>query len=99
MTLDQHRPKRLETVFLKTFNSESFPNLHTYPQVSVLKQALSEGQGVDVRDENGLSSLMWAARTGRLSTAKYLVSQGASLTMRDDTTGFSALHFAAYYCR
>ncbi|CAM9145208.1 unnamed protein product [Ectocarpus sp. 13 AM-2016] len=68
-------------------------------QVSVLKQALTDGEEVDAQDENGLTALMWAARAGRLSTAKYLVSQGASLTRRDDATGFSPLHFAAYYCR
>ncbi|CAM9217219.1 unnamed protein product, partial [Ectocarpus sp. 12 AP-2014] len=68
-------------------------------QVSVLKQALTDGEQVDAQDENGLTALMWAARAGRLSTAKYLVSQGASLTRRDDATGFSPLHFAAYYCR
>lgn len=68
-------------------------------QVSVLKQALAEGEEVDVQDEAGLTALMWAARAGRLSTAKYLVSQGASLERRDETTGFSPLHFAAYYCR
>ncbi|CAM9237759.1 unnamed protein product, partial [Hapterophycus canaliculatus] len=68
-------------------------------QVSVLKQALTEGEEVDVQDGDGLTALMWAARAGRLSTAKYLVSQGASLVRRDDTTGFSPLHFAAYYCR
>lgn len=54
---------------------------------------------MDDMDDNGLTSLMWAARAGRLSTAKYLVSQGANLALRDDATGFSALHFAAYYCR
>eukprot|EP00752_Nemacystus_decipiens_P006293 g5673.t1 len=68
-------------------------------QVSVLKQALTEGEEVDVQDEAGLTALMWAARAGRLSTAKYLVSQGASLKRRDEATGFSPLHFAAYYCR
>lgn len=68
-------------------------------QVSVLKQALTEGEEVDVQDEAGLTALMWAARAGRLSTAKYLVSQGASLERRDEATGFSPLHFAAYYCR
>lgn len=68
-------------------------------QVSVLKQALTEGEEVDVQDEAGLTALMWAARAGRLSTAKYLVSQGASLERRDDATGFSPLHFAAFYCR
>ncbi|CAN0123844.1 unnamed protein product, partial [Ectocarpus sp. 8 AP-2014] len=68
-------------------------------QVSVLKQALTDGEEVDAQDENGLTALMWAARAGRLSTAKYLVSQGASLTRSDDATGFSPLHFAAYYCR
>eukprot|EP00903_Cladosiphon_okamuranus_P013824 g12865.t1 len=68
-------------------------------QVSVLKQALTEGEHVDVPDEAGLTALMWAARTGRLSTAQYLVSQGASLERRDEATGFSPLHFAAYYCR
>ncbi|CAM9130523.1 unnamed protein product [Ectocarpus sp. 4 AP-2014] len=64
-------------------------------QVSVLKQALTDGEKVDAQDENGLTALMSAARAGRLSTAKYLVSQGASLTRRDDATGFSPLHFAA----
>lgn len=54
---------------------------------------------MDVQDEAGLTALMWAARAGRLSTAKYLVSQGASLERRDEATGFSPLHFAAYYCR
>lgn len=68
-------------------------------QVSVLKQALAEGEEVDVQDEKGLTALMWAARAGRLSTAKYLVAQGASLTRTDVATGFSPLHFAAYYCR
>ena len=71
----------------------------SFHQVSVLKQALTEGEQVDVLDEAGLTALMWAARTGRLSTAKYLVSQGASLERRDEATGFSPLHFAAYYCR
>ncbi len=65
----------------------------------MLKQALTEGEDVDVQDEAGLTALMWAARAGRLSTAKYLVSQGASLERRDDSTGFTPLHFAAYYCR
>lgn len=54
---------------------------------------------MDVQDEAGLTALMWAARAGRLSTAKYLVSQGASLERKDGATGFSPLHFAAYYCR
>ncbi|CAN0586530.1 unnamed protein product, partial [Ectocarpus sp. 12 AP-2014] len=77
----------------------SHPNGIARRQVSVLKQALTDGEEVDAQDENGLTALMWAARAGRLSTAKYLVSQGASLTRRDDATGFSPLHFAAYYCR
>ncbi|CAN0483170.1 unnamed protein product, partial [Laminaria digitata] len=65
----------------------------------VLKQALKNGESVDALDESGLTALMWAAQAGRLSTARYLVTQGADLARRDDATGFTALHFAAYYCR
>ena len=64
-----------------------------------MKQALKNGESVDAEDESGLTALMWAAHAGRLSTAKYLMSQGAELARKDDATGFTALHFAAYYCR
>ncbi|CAM9723194.1 unnamed protein product [Sphacelaria rigidula] len=46
-----------------------------------------------------MTPIMWAARAGRLSTAKYLLSQKASLVARQDDSGFSPLHFAAFYCR
>lgn len=65
----------------------------------MLKRALEDGANVDARDDKGLTLLMRAARAGRLSTAKYLVSQGAKLGLKDTVTGFTALHFATYNCR
>lgn len=69
-----------------------------HDQVSVLKQALVGG-GQDAIDDSGMTPLMYAAKAGRLSTAKYLMSQKASLIARHDASGFSPLHFAAFYCR
>lgn len=65
-----------------------------------MKQALTDGEAVDVKDDSGMTPLMWAAKTGRLSTAKYLTSQGgANLSLCHDATRYTPLHFAAYYCR
>lgn len=101
-----HLKQQDSPVFPSFFPEGKFQKIRNLPgkhglhfQVSVLKQALAEGEQVDVQDEKGLTALMWAARAGRLSTAKYLVAQGASLTSTDVATGFSPLHFAAYYCR
>ncbi|CAM9168091.1 unnamed protein product, partial [Discosporangium mesarthrocarpum] len=41
-----------------------------------------------------MSSLMWAASTGRVSTARYLVEQGADTELRLRGSGFTALHLA-----
>lgn len=68
-------------------------------QIAVVKRALADGEEPDTTDSYGLTPLMWAARVGRISTAKYLISRGAVLSLEHAGTGFTALHFAAYHCR
>lgn len=68
-------------------------------QVSVLRQALAEGAELNALDKCGLTALMWAARVGRLSSARYIIARGANVSLKHDSSGFTALHFAAYYCR
>ena len=46
------------------------------------------------QDENGLTPLMYAARSGRTESAKILLKKGAQLVAKD-LKGLTALHHAA----
>ena len=47
-----------------------------------------------IQDENGMTPLMYAARSGRTECAKILLKRGAQLLAKD-LKGLTALHHAA----
>lgn len=57
-------------------------------------QALQDGADMEVRDENGLTPLMWAAQQMNSAVVALLLERGANPRVRDNS-GWTALHCAA----
>ena len=75
----------------KAFGQSYFnPSLSTDAQRRSVKQAIN----LDVRNQFGLTGLMFAAINGELELARALVQQGASLNLVDPKDRNTALHFA-----
>lgn len=60
-----------------------------------VKGWLKHGAGVDARDDDGETALMWAAKLGNLKVARELIEGGAGLEERNQE-GETALHLAAW---
>lgn len=63
-----------------------------------LEQALSSGVDINMRDEDGYTALMWAARRGHLSAVRLLNKKGADLQLRTPA-GSSAYKLATNFGR
>ncbi|MBN2515766.1 MAG: ankyrin repeat domain-containing protein [Deltaproteobacteria bacterium] len=59
-----------------------------------LKEKLEEGDHVDTRDEDGQTSLMWAAAMNSLKIAKLMIENGADINAKDKN-GQTPLIYAA----
>jgi ankyrin repeat protein len=59
-----------------------------------LKEKLEEGSPVDTRDEDGQTSLMWAAAMNSLKIAEMMIENGADINAKDKN-GQTPLIYAA----
>lgn len=64
--------------------------------VGTLQQLLADGHAVDERGNDGLTALMWAARTGAVDAMRALLDAGADPNVRDDRNGWTPLLHAIH---
>jgi ankyrin repeat protein len=82
--------------FTLFYMHKAFGQQYFNPTLSVSAQlrAVSKTPNLDVRNDFGLTGLMFSAINGELELAKALVQQGASLNLIDSKEKNTALHFA-----
>lgn len=56
---------------------------------------LDEGIGINLKDENGVTALMWAVKNGQVKTVKLLLNKCAKIDLKDHK-GRTSLMMAAY---
>jgi ankyrin repeat protein len=56
-----------------------------------VKTLIDAGAGVNAKDEDGATALLWAAVEGHTETAKVLIDAGADVNTKDKEYGATAL--------
>ena len=59
---------------------------------------IEHGVDVNLKDNDGMTALMWAAREGHIDTVAMLIDKGADVNAKDNK-GFAALTWAAMFSR
>ncbi len=60
-----------------------------------VKELLDNGADVDVRDRNGMTPLILAAKKGRSQIVRLLLEKGADVNAQDEVMGWTALILAS----
>jgi ankyrin repeat protein len=79
-------PEMVEAVF-ESVVTEEIENLRFY---------IMDGADPDLRNKGGLTLLHLAAKEGRTEAARLLLDMGADADAKTETTGHTALHYAAH---
>lgn len=78
-----------------TRKESEFVAASTRGDLRTLSSMISQGVGVDSRNQDGLTALMLAAKRGDLETVQFLVENGASINARSNSKiGSSVLSFS-----
>jgi ankyrin repeat protein len=83
---------------MKTVAGVRFFDACSSGRLELIAEVLSAGGPPDVRDENQLTGLIWAARKGQIPVARMLLDHGASIEAAD-VRGRTALFHAVSYKR
>jgi len=60
----------------------------------MLRQLVGDGAGINVRDSEGMTALMWASEGGRTQVVQFLLEHGADVNATDDDNWTALLHAA-----
>jgi ankyrin repeat protein len=73
-----------------------FFNACSTGKCDVVASYLDTGTDPDLRDEYGLTGLMWAGRKGQLAVAQLLLERGASIDLGDNRGRTAPFHAVGY---
>lgn len=78
-------------------SAEKLHDVVTEGNMADVKKAVEETKDINVLDEKGYTALHWAAMSGELDAAKFLISKGADVNARGSISGYTPLHWAAAF--